>query len=127
MAGQMKPGRVGPVPVTHSERVETEEYRAPINTLASKLALGEKSGVAQPNLLDALRRLREVQSVAKATPKPAEDVEAKALRKSRKRLRRHFAEGTSPARAVVLSHAKYRSAGGKSGIDVWSRKMAEGK
>ena len=112
MTGQIQP------------RDESGEYRAPLNTLASKLALGEPSG---PNLLDALRRLREQQVVAKAAVKPAEDTETKALKKSRKRFRKHVAEGVSPSRATVLAYAHYRSKGGKSGLDVWSRKVADGK
>jgi len=123
MTGQIEP------------RDESGEFRAPLNTLASKLALGEASGPA-PSLHDALRRFRDAQAraaespadpLAKGAPKPPLDVEARALRKSRKRYRKHLGEGVSPPRAAVLAHIRYRKAGGKSSMDVWSRKVAEGK
>ena len=112
-------------------RDETGERRVPLNTLASKAAgdPGDPPTVPATSLLDAYTRWRASQAavVAKASAKPAEDDEAKALRKSRKRLRKLTAEGISPARAAVLAHVHYRNKGGRSGISVWSKKVAEGK
>lgn len=112
-------------------RDETGERRVPLNTLASK-ALGDHGDpptVPATSLLDAYTRWRASQAAAAPLGKAvdsAAEVEAKALKKSRKRLKKHLLEGISPARASVLAHEKYKAKGGKSGINVWSRKVAEG-
>lgn len=116
-------------PVIHPPRDESGVRRLPLNTLASKAAgdPGDPSPILTPTLFAALQRYRATTAAEVTKAAPTEDVEAKALRKSRKRLHKHLGEGVSPARAAVLAHLHYRKHHGKSGIDVWSKKVAEGR
>jgi hypothetical protein len=84
---------------------------------------------AAASLLEAYTRWQRRQDAAERTQKAVarpEDAEEVALRKSRKRLRRHIQEGVSPARATVLAHEHYRRKGGRSAVGVWSRKVEAG-
>ena len=115
MTGQIEP------------RDESGEYRAPLNTLASKLALGEPSGPA-PSLSDALRRFRDAQALASALPadplakaavKPANvaaEVEKHAIVKAKKSIRKARAKGLEPAEIAAAGYRKYKKHGGKKAL-----------
>ena len=95
----------------------------------AKAILGATASAPGTSLLAGYENWKRSQAAAIPLAKAADsgaEVEAKALRKSRKRLRKHLLEGASPARASVLAHARYKAKGGRSGIDVWSRKVMEG-
>lgn len=79
-------------------------------------------GDSAPTLLQQYARWRAAQDAQ--TRKAAEDPEARAMRKSKKRLRRCLAEGMSPTAATVQAHAHYRKHGGRSALPVWARKVA---
>ena len=96
----------------------------------AKAVLGASASPPGSSLLDAYAKWKaSSQDAAQALGKKADmaaDTESVALRKSAKRLAKHLREGVSPARAAVLAHAHYRKHGGRSGVDVWSRRVAEG-
>lgn len=99
------------------------------NASKLKAVLGATASPAGTSLLEAYSRWRASQVAAVPIAKAAEaghDVEARAFRKSAKRLARHLREGMSPATAVTAAHFHYRKHGGKSGQTVWARKIAQG-
>lgn len=83
------------------------------------------AGVPGGSLIEAYVRWRDAQAMKAAEPGP-DDIEAKAMKKSRKRLHKHIREGVSPAVAVVRGHQRYKELGGKSTLAVWARKIAQG-
>jgi hypothetical protein len=91
------------------------------------LSTGSASKTTTPPLLEAYQKWRQRQAavVEKAgTAQLPADAELRALRKSAKRLGKHVREGVSGPQAAVLAHQHYKKHGGKSGIEVWSRKIA---
>lgn len=80
-----------------------------------------------PTLLEAYRRWQAAQEATAKAAAPAGDPEAVAYKKSRKRLRKLIAGGASPAAATIQAHQHYRKHGGRSGIEVWSRRIAAGR
>ncbi len=107
---QLKPGRTGPERVVVPPRQVGGEQQAPVDSLMGRYLLW-----------------REQQAAKAATAPTAEEIERKAHRKSRKRFRRLIAEGVSPATAVIRAHEHYRAKGGRSTLQVWARRVAEGK
>jgi hypothetical protein len=99
------------------------------NASKVKAILGATASPAGTNLLEAFSRWKASQAAAAPLAKAAEaahDVEARAIRKSAKRLAKHLSEGMSPAMAVTHAHSHYRKHGGRSGQAVWARKISQG-
>ena len=106
----------------------TDEMTTGRASLAKAVAGATATPPGSP-LLAAYEKWKAAQGTAPQLGKAADaaaDLEARALRKSRKRLRKHLLEGVSPARAAVLAHTRYKLLGGRSGIEVWSKKVQDG-
>lgn len=87
-------------------------------------AVASALGDPAPSLLTQYARWRAAQDAA--ARKASEDPESKALRKSRKKLGRCLRDGMAPSAAVLAAHQHYRKHGGRSALQVWSRKVAAG-
>ena len=107
---QLKPGQDRPEPVVVPPRQTGGEQTAPPDSLMGRYLLW-----------------REQQAAKAATAPTAEEIERLAHKKSRKRLRKLLAGGVSPATATIRAHEHYRSKGGRSTLQVWARRVAEGK
>ncbi|MCU1490708.1 MAG: hypothetical protein JWM85_2113 [Acidimicrobiaceae bacterium] len=99
-------------------------------------SLGAPGSQSHTSLLDAYSSWREREAAASEATKaksdtrtPAEveaSLDARAMRKSARRLAKHLREGASPAVAGVRAHEHYKKHGGKSSHAVWARKIARG-
>lgn len=87
-------------------------------------AVATATGPGAPTLVDAYVKWRATQEAQ--ARKAAEDPEARAVRKSRKKLGKNLRNGMAPSAAVVAAHQHYRKNGGRSSLAVWSRKVSLG-
>ena len=109
--------------------METDEMTTGRASLAKAVA-GATAAPPGTTLLEAYRKWQASQAAAGTLGKVADqaaELEAKALKKSRKRLAKHLREGMAPTVACDRAHEHYRLNGGKSGFTVWARRVAEGR
>lgn len=95
----------------------------------AKAVAGATASPPGTALLQAYARWRESQAGAVSLTKASDahaDVEAKAMKKSAKRLAKHLREGMAPSVACVRAHEHYRKHGGRSGLPVWAKRIAAG-
>lgn len=110
-------------------RLTTEEANK-ARAILGGMGVGSPTPGSAPSLLQAYakwqQRQREAaETVAKARHErtPAE-TERRALKKSRKRLRRHLSEGMSAPAACAAAHRHYKRKGGRSTYITWARKVS---
>jgi hypothetical protein len=100
------------------------------NASLAKAVVGASSSPPGTSLLEAYERWKASQAAAPKLGKAADaaaDLEARALKKSRKHLGKLLRNGMAPPVACDKAHQRYRLDGGKSGYSVWARRVAGGE
>ena len=96
----------------------------------AKALVGATASPPGTSLLEAYEKWRAAQAAAPRLGKVADaaaDLEARALKKSRKHLGKLLRNGMAPPVACDKAHQRYRLDGGKSGYSVWARRVAGGE
>ncbi len=89
----------------------------------AKAVTGATAAPPGASLLEAYAKWQRSQAGAQRLGKAADaaaDLERDAVRKSRKRLSKHLAQGTAPSVACDLAFRQYKLAGGKHRFSDWA-------
>ena len=112
MPGQMRPGRLGPEPVTHPP-VAPPPPPAPRDSLIEAYARWRERQEATTTA-DPLAKARDVS--------PGE-IEAQAWHRSRRKVAQRLAKGDKPVKALATGFRRYRKLGGRMALATWHRKL----